>query len=86
LAEVKLLDKVSTKIRTRHYSRRTEQAYAGWIRKFIVFHNKKHPSVMGAEEINHSLIIFHQITLFQVQSARLKVVRNIFMHTTGLKY
>jgi len=51
LAEVKLLDKVKTEIRTRHYSRRTEQAYAGWIRKFILFHNKKHPSEMGANEI-----------------------------------
>jgi integron integrase len=51
MAEEKLLDKVKTEIRTRHYSRRTEQAYAGWIRKFVLFHNKKHPSEMGADEI-----------------------------------
>lgn len=51
LGEVKLLEKVSTEIRTRHYSSKTEQAYTGWIKRFILFHNKKHPSEMGAEEI-----------------------------------
>lgn len=51
MAEEKLLDKVKTEIRTRHYSKRTEQAYTGWIKKFILFHNKKHPSEMGADEI-----------------------------------
>jgi integron integrase len=38
-------------IRARHYSRRTEEAYAYWIRRFIVFHSKKHPSMMGAAEV-----------------------------------
>jgi hypothetical protein len=49
--EVKLLDRVRGAIRTRHYSRRTEEAYAYWIRRYIVFHKKKHPSVMGAPEV-----------------------------------
>jgi integron integrase len=47
----KLLDRVRDAIRTRHYSRRTEEAYVHWIRRFIVFHGKKHPSTMGAGEI-----------------------------------
>ena len=38
-------------IRARHYSRRTEQAYVDWIRRYIIFHDKKHPSTMGAPEI-----------------------------------
>ena len=38
----KLLDQVRDAIRARHYSRRTEQAYVDWIRRYIVFHNKKH--------------------------------------------
>jgi integron integrase len=38
-------------IRTRHYSRRTEEAYVYWIRRYIVFHGKVHPSTMGASEI-----------------------------------
>jgi len=38
-----------------HYSRRTEEAYLGWIRRFIVFHGKRHPAEMGAEEITRFL-------------------------------
>ena len=49
--EVKLLDRVRGAIRTRHYSRRTEEAYAYWIRRYIVFHKKKYPSAMGAPEV-----------------------------------
>lgn len=48
----KLLDRVRLAIRVRHYSIRTEEAYVNWIRRYIVYHGKKHPSAMGAEEIN----------------------------------
>lgn len=48
----KLLDRVRIAIRTRHYSLRTEEAYVGWIRRYIFFHNKKHPLEMGEPEIN----------------------------------
>ena len=48
----KLLDRVRIAIRTRHYSRRTEEAYVAWIRRFIFFHHKRHPAAMGAEEVN----------------------------------
>jgi integron integrase len=47
----KLLERVRAAVRMKHYSRRTEQAYVHWIRRFIVFHNKKHPSTMSASEI-----------------------------------
>jgi len=50
--EVKLLDRVRAAIRMRHYSRRTEEAYTHWMRRYIVFHGKKHPSVMGTSEIS----------------------------------
>src|SRR5687767_12118798 len=42
-------------IRLRHYSVRTEEAYVMWIRRYILFHGKKHPSAMGAEEANEFL-------------------------------
>ncbi len=48
----RLLDRVRHAIRARHYSLRTEEAYVGWIRRYILFHNKRHPSEMGAAEIN----------------------------------
>jgi site-specific recombinase XerD len=50
--EIKLLDRVRQAIRTRHYSRRTEEAYVHWIRRYIVHHRKRHPCEMGASEIS----------------------------------
>jgi integron integrase len=47
----KLLDRVRPAIRTRHYSPRTERAYVAWIRRFIVFHHKRHPKDMGEREV-----------------------------------
>ena len=47
----KLLDHVRAVARMRHLSLRTEQAYSDWIRRFILFHDKRHPSEMGAEHI-----------------------------------
>jgi integron integrase len=47
----RLLDRVRQAIRARHYSRSTEKAYVSWIRRFIVFHGKKHPAEMGEREV-----------------------------------
>jgi len=47
----KLLDEVRGCIRARHYSRRTEQAYVHWIRRFILFHGKRHPREMGEPQV-----------------------------------
>lgn len=50
-SEPRLLDQVRNKIRTKHYSIRTEQAYVDWVRRFILFHGKRHPLAMGASEV-----------------------------------
>jgi len=47
----KLLDQVRQAIRTRHYSDSTEKAYVHWIKRFIFFHNKRHPAEMGEADI-----------------------------------
>lgn len=47
----KLLDQLRGAIRVRHYSIRTEEAYVDWARRFILFHGKRHPKEMGAEEV-----------------------------------
>lgn len=52
----KLMEQVRTVIRLRGMSYRTEQTYCDWIKRFILFHNKRHPTEMGVEEI---LFIFH---------------------------
>jgi integron integrase len=51
----KLLDRMRAEIRVRHYSLRTEQTYVDWARRFILFHNKRHPRDMGAAEVRDFL-------------------------------
>src|SRR6266852_7398120 len=55
MERVKLLDRMRAVLRTRHYSIRTEDAYVQWVRRFILFNGKKHPSAMGAKQINEYL-------------------------------
>jgi len=55
LSKPRLLDRVRDAIRARHYSRRTEKTYVAWIRRYILFHDKRHPAEMGAEEIRRFL-------------------------------
>lgn len=47
----KLLDQVRDAIRLKRYSYRTEQTYVGWIRRYIIFHSKRHPKDMGNVEV-----------------------------------
>ncbi len=47
----RFLDAVRDAIRLKHYSIRTEDAYVNWVRRFIVFHNMRHPQEMGAAEV-----------------------------------
>ena len=47
----KLLDQVRSKIRVKHYSIRTEQAYVDWIKRFIVHFDKRHPRHLGVAEV-----------------------------------
>jgi len=51
MSKKKLLDQVRGVIRLKHYSIRTEETYVQWIRRFILFHHKRHPKDMGEEEI-----------------------------------
>ena len=51
-AQPRLLDRVRHAIRARHYSLRTEEAYIGWIKRYIFFHDKRHPAEMAEPEIN----------------------------------
>jgi len=55
MERVKLLDRMRAVLRTRHYSIRTEDTYVQWVKRFILFHGKKHPSEMGSNEINEYL-------------------------------
>ena len=51
----KLLDQVKTHLRSLHYSRRTEESYVNWIKRFIIFNSKTHPEKLGKDDIRKFL-------------------------------
>lgn len=63
MAEKKLLEQLADKICMKHYSHKTEGAYVSWSRRYILFHNKRHPREMGSKEIiaflNHLANVEH---------------------------
>ncbi len=82
----KLLDQVREAVRTKHYSSRTEQTYVEWIKRFILFHKKRHPAEMGAPEVQ-AFISFLAVerhvaasTQKQALSAILFLYRNVLNH------
>jgi hypothetical protein len=50
-ATPRLLDEVRAAIRVRHYSIRTEAAYVDWVKRFVLFHGKRHPRELGEAEV-----------------------------------
>ncbi len=81
----KLLDLVRMTIRARHYSRRTEKTYIGWIRRFIYFNGKKHPGEMGEAEI--TAFLSHLATRRKVSAATQNQALNaiLFLYREVLK-
>lgn len=68
----RLLDRVRYALRVKHYAYRTEQAYVYWIRRFILYHGKRHPKEMGGPEIEafltHLAVDGHVSTSTQTQA------------------
>jgi hypothetical protein len=52
MSSSKLIDQIRQTLRVRHYTYRTEKTYIYWIRRYILFHQKRHPAEMGEKEIN----------------------------------
>ena len=59
MAQPRLLDRMRTEIRRRNYSRRTEESYVNWVRRFVRFHDMRHPREMGRDEIVRFLSYLH---------------------------
>jgi integron integrase len=53
--KIKLLDQVRETARLKHLSRRTEEAYVQWIKRFVLFHKKRHPMALGENEVRQFL-------------------------------
>jgi integron integrase len=88
-AKPKLLDQLREALRARHYSRRTEQTYCSWVKRFIFFHNVRHPEEMAEPEINAfltHLAVKEKVsasTQNQALSALLFLYRNVINREVG---
>jgi integrase len=82
----KLLDHVREAIRMRHYSVRTEEAYVSWIKRFILFHGKRHPLDMGQDEITRflSALAVHERVSASTQNQALCALVFLYRHVLGL--
>jgi len=83
----KLLEQVRDAIRAKHYSLRTEKTYLDWIRRYILFHNKRHPREMGVPEVQDFIV--HLATQGNVsastQNQALSAVTFLYRHVLGVE-
>src|SRR5688572_7603322 len=82
-----LLGRLRLVLRTMHYSERTEEAYTSWVRRFILFHRKRHPREMGATEV--SAFLSHLATdkrcSASTQNQALSAIVFLYEHVLGQK-
>lgn len=81
----RLLDQVRNEIRVRHYSIRTEKAYVTWIKRFILFHNKRHPLEMGENEIQSFLTYLAARNNVSASTQNQALAALLFLYTQVLK-
>jgi integron integrase len=84
----KLLDQVRERIRLKHYSLRTEQAYVHWVKRYIIFHGKRHPAEMGKAEIEGfltSLAVDRNVSA-STQTQALSALLFLYKEVLGLDF
>ncbi len=84
-SKIKLLDQMRLVLRLKHMSIRTEEAYVLWVRRFILFHHKRHPKDMGAQEIRAFLahLAVHDHVAASTQNVALNAL--VFLYRAVLK-
>lgn len=81
----KLLDQVRDRLRLKHYSIRTEQAYLHWVKRYILFHGKRHPAEMGKDEVEAfltSLAVKHDVAA-STQAQALSAILFLYQEVMG---
>jgi site-specific recombinase XerD len=81
----RLYDSVVEALRSRHYSRRTEEAYLHWIRRFLAFHGGIHPRELAKSEVNRFLthLAISQNVAASTQNQALAAVLFLYQHVLG---
>jgi integron integrase len=85
VAKPKLLDQLREALRSRHYSDRTEQTYCSWVKRFIYFHNVRHPQEMAEPEINAFLtyLAVKEKVAASTQNQALSALLFLYRHVLG---
>jgi integron integrase len=83
---LRLLDRVRLELRLRHYSPRTEEAYVGWVRRFVLFHGKRHPRELGAPAISAFLshLAVHGRVAAATQNQALNALAFLYLRVLGM--
>lgn len=83
----KLLDQYSEFLRNRHYSLRTEKTYLGWVRQFILYHNKRHPREMGVAEINDFItyLVNQKTVSASTQNQAISAILFLYRNVLGIQ-
>lgn len=83
----KLLEKMRQDLRARGYAHRTERTYIDWARKYIIFHNKRHPKDMGVNEINAYLnyLANQENVAASTQNQALSAILFLYNHTLNIE-
>jgi integron integrase len=81
-----LLGRLRARLRTRHYSRRTEQAYVYWVRRFVLYHGRRHPRTMGSREISAFLtyLATERKVAAATQNQALAALLFLYRHALGV--
>lgn len=84
-AKPKLLDQMREALRSRHYSRRTEQTYCQWVKHYIHFHHVRHPAEMAEPEINAFLthLAVKEKVAASTQNQALSALLFLYRHVLG---
>ncbi|MFH1449288.1 MAG: integron integrase [bacterium] len=82
-----LLEQTRDVMRKKHYSIRTEQAYIDWIKRFVLFHNKRHPKYMGEKEISQylSYLATNQKVAASTQNQALNAIVFFYKHVLRIE-
>ena len=81
----KLLEKMKNTLRRKHYAYRTEKTYIDWVRRYILFHNKRHPREMGVPEIESYLTYLAVERNVSASTQNQALAGIIFLYTQVLK-
>ena len=81
----RLYDRVVEVLRARHYSGRTEEAYVHWIRRFIVFHDRRHPCELAEGDVNRFLthLAMQKNVAASTQNQALAGLLFLYQHVLG---